>query len=173
MTLIRLEPLIMLVCSKINIWGGEVVCIRTNTTYTITRTAKLILNTKIQQIKGLDLIGMDHSWIIPTQRWQKITTIKPTINFLGGKVGGPRTHTTFNITGCDTKWITTRRTRWLVLTELWHHVGYYEITLRRPKPHTIPVSAKIDFLGGEVGGTRNNTTSTITINTKRILPPLR
>ena len=38
----------------------------------------------------------------------KIIIISPTINFMGGKVGGPMSHTTFTITKTNIKWRTTQ-----------------------------------------------------------------
>ena len=47
---------------------------------------------------------MNDSWMnIPYSDITQITTISLKINFLGGKVGGPRYHKTFTITNTNIK----------------------------------------------------------------------
>ena len=111
---------------------------------------------------------MTHGWIIPTPRRHKIAKINAIINFLIGKVCGTRTHTTFTITITKTNWriniIWINPTKWLLY---WR---WCSLMLRRKKLQIMPVSEKNIFLGGQVDFTSSNTTSTIAISIKMILP---
>ena len=46
---------------------------------------------------------MNHKLIMSTLIWHKGTPINPTTKFLGVKVGGPSTNTTFTISVTNTK----------------------------------------------------------------------
>ena len=129
---------------------------RTNTTSTITIISTAILPTNILCRIWTSFVWMNHWWILPTMRSYKISTISIGINFLGGKVVNPRSHTTFNISKANTKWITTQITNWIFLTGWWSQWGCYTMTLRWTKAPIMPVFANINFLGVEVGFTQKS-----------------
>ena len=107
----------------------------------------------------------------PTLQWHKITTINIAISFLVVKVGGNKTHTTFNISRNNTNGITTQSTNWIILTEQWHHGGYCALRMISNKPPIIPDSSSITFFGGDMGCHSTNATSNITSSNLIILPP--
>ena len=167
----RTKPQIMPVSDKTIFWGVEVGVTGTNTTSTITISIIMIPPTNIWQRIGPVFVWLTHVWILTSLIWHKLTTINTTINFLGGNMGGHRTHTTFTISITNTKWSITISINWIILTELLSHGRFCELLLRQTKPYSMPVSEITIFLEGELVVTRTNTTSTITIRNKIILLP--
>ena len=165
MTLRWTKIFIMNVSGKINFMGVELCGPITNTTSTITRSSKLILHTPIWWIIVTVFIWITHVWIITNMIWHKIATIKPIIIFMGGKVGGPSTHTKFAIFICNTKLITTSIIKWIFPNPWLCHKVLYAMTLIWPKHPIVHLSTKIKFLGGEVSCHRINNTYTITSST--------
>ena len=146
----------MPVSAKIILLGVEVGFPRTNTNYTTTSSSIMTPPTKIWCRIGPLFIWITHGWIFPTLRSHKITTISPKIKFLGGKVGVPRSYTTFNIPNNNIKWRTTQSNNWIFLTGRWRHWGCFKVTLRWTKSPIMPVFSKITFLEVEVWCTQKS-----------------
>ena len=126
---------------------------------------------KHRSCRFINDIWMNVSYSYMTQN----ISINKTTNFMGGKVGGNRSNTTFTftITITNTRFRTNQSTIWIILNELLCQVWWCTIILRQNKPPIIPVSFKNNFLEGEVGCPRTNTTSTITRNHYQILTTTR
>ena len=136
-----MKPPIMSVSEKNIFWGGDVGYTMINTNSTITNIIIMNIPPNILWIIGPACSWMTHVWVFPTLRWHKTTTINPKINFLGGKVGGPRTRTAFDITVTNTKCRKTPGTNWIIPNVLWIHGGSFVMTLIWPKSPIIPVFA--------------------------------
>ena len=89
------------------------------------------------------------------------------------EVGGTWTNTNYTTTIRNTEWRTTN-----IKNDIWPNIilqqrGWCDMTPVWTNPPIMPVCAKIKFLGGEVGGTWNNTPYTITSSAKfRITIPI-
>ena len=141
------EKPIMPVSAKIIFWGVELGWTMTNTTSTIKNSSTIILPPNIWCRIGTLFLWMTHGWIFPTLRSQKIATISPRINFMGGKVGGSRSHNNFTITNTNIKRRTTQSTTWILISGWWFHWGWCTMTMSLTKSPIMPVFFKFTFLG--------------------------
>ena len=106
----------------------------TDTTSTITRSTMIILSPNIGWIMGTVAVWMTHKWRFHTLRCHKRTYINTSTNFMGGKVDGTRTNTTFTITTTNNICRTTQSTKWKILTKWWYNFWGYALMLKQINP---------------------------------------